>query len=113
MCLSDRVVFVRQDEERGHIYYKTILGDNHSLKGGQSDHSTIEAQTAAWLQDYLNLSVPLESLYVEWSEKDPVFARFAKRFSGLPQPVPQKPQIKTAACNVRATGNQTNSAYLP
>jgi N-glycosylase/DNA lyase len=80
MCLSDRIVFVRQDVERGYIYFKTLMG----LKSTeQIDPANIETQTAAWLNDYLNLDVPLASLYEEWSEKDKVFSRFAKRFGGV------------------------------
>lgn len=85
MCLADRIVFVRQDVERGYIYFKTLIGEssNVSHNAEQLDPADIEAQTAAWLNDYLNLDVPLASLYEEWSEKDKVFARFAKRFGGV------------------------------
>lgn len=85
MCLSDRIVFVRQDTERGYIYFKTLMGQSSSRPNDarQIDLTNIETQTAAWLTDYLNLDVPLASLYEEWSEKDKVFARFAKRFGGV------------------------------
>jgi N-glycosylase/DNA lyase len=79
ICLSDRVVFVRQDEERGYLYHRTMLGDT---KGVSSETSVAES-TAAWLQDYLNLAIPLAELYEEWSDKDEVFKRFAKRFTGV------------------------------
>ncbi|KAJ9477429.1 N-glycosylase/DNA lyase [Pseudozyma hubeiensis] len=80
LCLSDRVVLLRQDEHRGFIYHRTLLPSNDT-----SESNDIEAsrETDRWLVDYLSLDVPLESLYAEWSEKDPVFARFATRFSGL------------------------------
>jgi len=45
--------------------------------------TSVVDQTAAWLADYLNLRVPLTELYEEWSEKDEVFKRFAKRFTGV------------------------------
>ncbi|PWN33601.1 DNA glycosylase, partial [Meira miltonrushii] len=85
MCLSDRIVFVRQDVERGYIYFKTLMGESSNAPklAEQVDPANIEVQTAAWLNDYLNLDVPLASLYEEWSEKDKVFARFAKRFGGV------------------------------
>lgn len=75
ICLSDRVILVRQDEERGYIYHRTLLP-------GPPTAST-NAETAAWLHDYLNLRVPLEALYEEWAEKDKVFARFATKFRGI------------------------------
>lgn len=79
ICLADRVVFVRQDEERGFVYHKTILAQTEEAA---VDLSVIEG-TSAWLEDYLNLRVPLAELYQEWSEKDDVFKRFAKRFTGV------------------------------
>ena len=79
VCLSDRVVFLRQDEERGFLYYRTLV----PASGSSLSIDAIELQTAQWLRDYLNLDVPLEMLYQEWTERDKVFARFADRFSGL------------------------------
>lgn len=79
ICLSDRVVFVRQDEERGFVYYKTMLGEGQH----QQSEDEVAKSTAVWLQDYLNLAVPLAELYEEWSDKDEVFRRFAKRFTGV------------------------------
>lgn len=83
LCLDDRVVFVRQDTARGYLYYRTLLGDN---AGGSKTYAMnsalIEEETRLWLRDYLNLDFPLDDKYNEWSKKDPVFALFAKRFSG-------------------------------
>jgi N-glycosylase/DNA lyase len=79
ICLADRVVFVRQDEERGYLYHKTLLSDQLLTKNVRS----IDQETSAWLIDYLNLRVPLTELYEEWSDKDEVFKRFAKRFTGI------------------------------
>lgn len=76
-CLPDRVVLVRQDEERGWIYHRTILPS--SLAPAEE----IEKETQDWLSDYLNLAVPLESLYEEWAARDAVFGRFAQRFRGI------------------------------
>ncbi|GAC96941.1 DNA repair protein [Pseudozyma hubeiensis SY62] len=80
LCLSDRVVLLRQDEHRGFIYHRTLLP---SSDDSESTNMEASGETVRWLTDYLSLDVPLESLYAEWSEKDPVFARFATRFSGL------------------------------
>lgn len=80
ICLSDRVVLVRQDEERGYLYHRTLLPSND---GPITADDSISADTASWLIDYLNLKVPLAELYEEWSEKDEVFRRFAKRFTGV------------------------------
>lgn len=79
ICLDNRVVFVRQDEERGFLYHKTMLpGANQSSK-----EQAVIRETADWLADYLNLQVPLAEFYEEWSDKDEVFRRFAKRFTGV------------------------------
>lgn len=83
MCLPDRVVFLRQDEERGFIYHRTLLGNNASPATLQMSASDIDDGTAAWLHDYLSLGVPLTQMYEDWSARDPVFKRFAKRFTGL------------------------------
>ncbi|PWZ03305.1 DNA glycosylase [Testicularia cyperi] len=94
LCLSDRVVLLRQDTERGFLYHRTLLpatttgtGTGTSTATSSPSHhidtDTVNADTQRWLIDYLNLDVPLESLYQEWSEKDKVFARYAVRFSGL------------------------------
>ncbi|SNX82690.1 related to 8-oxoguanine DNA-glycosylase [Melanopsichium pennsylvanicum] len=82
LCLSDRVVLLRQDERRGFIYHRTLFPSSIS----DSDHenkAVTDKETERWLNDYLNLDVPLEALYVEWEANDPVFARFATRFTGL------------------------------
>jgi N-glycosylase/DNA lyase len=79
LCLSDRVVLLRQDEARGYLYFRTLLPSGTDT----ADVELVESQTRSWLHDYLNLSVPLEALYKEWSLKDPVFRRFATRFAGV------------------------------
>ncbi|EST06117.1 HhH-GPD domain protein [Kalmanozyma brasiliensis GHG001] len=77
LCLSDRVVLLRQDEHRGFLYHRTLLPSSHD------NDPAVSRETSRFLSDYLSLDVPLEALYAEWAEKDPVFARFATRFSGL------------------------------
>lgn len=79
ICLSDRVVFLRQDEHRGHIYHRTV----QPATSAPMDPDTINAETAMWLQSYLALTVPLSQLYEHWSSLDPVFARFATTFRGI------------------------------
>lgn len=79
LCLSDRVVVLRQDEHRGFLYHKTLLPSSSS----GADVAAVNRETERWLKDYLNLDVPLEALYAEWEAKDAVFARFATRFTGL------------------------------
>jgi N-glycosylase/DNA lyase len=79
-CLPDRVVFVRQDEERGYIYHRTLLPPGVP---SETPSAVASEETALWLSSYLNLSVPLEELYEEWSARDPIFARFAQKFQGV------------------------------
>ncbi|GAK64984.1 N-glycosylase/DNA lyase [Moesziomyces antarcticus] len=81
LCLSDRVVLLRQDEHRGFLYHKTLLPAS-SAPNDDANAQTVR-ETERWLKDYCNLDVPLEALYAEWEAKDAVFARFATRFSGL------------------------------
>lgn len=80
LCLSDRVVLLRQDEHRGFLYHKTLLPPSNTDNQHKAE---INRETERWLDDYLNLDVPLEALYAEWEAKDAVFARFATRFTGL------------------------------
>ncbi|PWN26569.1 DNA glycosylase [Jaminaea rosea] len=79
ICLSDRVVFLRQDASRGYLYHRTLAPDPQAA----STSSSLATSTAAWLHSYLSLTVPLESLYSEWSARDPVFAKTAPRFKGI------------------------------
>ncbi|PWN47961.1 DNA glycosylase [Violaceomyces palustris] len=85
ICLADRVVLLRQDEKRGYLYHRTLTPSrNGDTKGqGSIDEEKLSEQTSEWLLDYLNMNVPLESLYEEWSRRDKVFARFSDRFAGL------------------------------
>lgn len=83
LCLSDRVVLLRQDEHRGFLYHKTLLPPSSASPGDRKQELETSRETVRFLIDYLSLDVPLESLYTEWADKDPVFARFATRFSGL------------------------------
>ncbi len=86
LCLSDRVILLRQDEHRGFLYHRTLLPSSPSTSSSSDNGkhlAMINAETERWLNDYLNLDVPLEALYAEWEAKDPVFARFATRFTGL------------------------------
>ncbi|SPO21568.1 related to 8-oxoguanine DNA-glycosylase [Ustilago trichophora] len=81
LCLADRVVLLRQDEHRGFLYHRTLLPASGSIDSYHE--AAVNRETERWLNDYLNLDVPLEALYAEWEAKDPVFARFATRFTGL------------------------------
>lgn len=81
LCLSDRVVLLRQDQHRGFLYHKTLLPS--TAESPAMETAAVNIETERWLNDYLNLDVPLEALYAEWQAKDPVFARFATRFTGL------------------------------
>ncbi|CAO1615287.1 unnamed protein product [Parajaminaea phylloscopi] len=78
ICLSDRVVLLRQDEDNGYIFHRTLLP-----KTGEIDWEQVNDETRAWVVDYLNLTVPLEALYDQWAEADKVFARFATKFRGI------------------------------
>ncbi|KAG6837287.1 hypothetical protein H0H93_011889 [Arthromyces matolae] len=42
-----------------------------------------EAETLLWLKDYFQLDIDLAALYIEWSARDPVFARMQTRFQGI------------------------------
>ncbi|CAO1619330.1 unnamed protein product [Sympodiomycopsis kandeliae] len=77
ICLSDRVVLLRQDEQRGYLYHKTMLPDDLLINA-----DTI-LETELWIHDYLNLSVNLDTLYQEWTTRDPIFTKFGKRFTGI------------------------------
>lgn len=81
LCLADRVVLLRQDEHCGFLYHRTLLPPSPSIDGNHA--AAVNKETERWLNDYLNLDVPLEALYAEWEAKDPVFVRFATRFTGL------------------------------
>lgn len=81
LCLADRVVLLRQDEQRGFLYHRTLLPSTAAATAVSLDETNFA--TSRWLNDYLNLDVPLEALYREWAERDKVFARYADRFSGL------------------------------
>lgn len=83
LCLSDRVVLLRQDEHRGFLYHRTLLPSSSASPSDSKQELETSRETVRFLIDYLSLDVPLELLYTEWANKDPVFARFATRFSGL------------------------------
>lgn len=85
LCLSDRVILLRQDVERGYLYFNALQPSSSSENGATSDQNRDELlrSTELWLKDYLNLQVPLDEMYKEWAEKDQVFARFATRFAGI------------------------------
>ena len=70
-CLRDRVVFVTQDGANHSLVHRTVYNSNPE-----------PFSTAAWLRDYLNLDTPASQWFAEWSEKDPIFAKHARRFSG-------------------------------
>lgn len=54
-----------------------------TFENSRLDWNVVNSETAKWVTDYLNLSVPLEDLYDEWAATDPVFARFAMKFRGV------------------------------
>lgn len=78
LCLSDRVILLRQDANKGYLYFKAL-----PPTGAIVDNEQLLESTEEWLRDYLNLQVPLDEMYKKWAEKDKVFARFATRFAGI------------------------------
>jgi len=73
LCIHDRVVFLVHDVDQHCLYYRTMPAN-----GSPKRHDT-----AAWLWDYLNLNAPTSTWYQEWCERDPIFAKHAKRFAGM------------------------------
>ncbi|WFD25792.1 DNA-(apurinic or apyrimidinic site) lyase [Malassezia nana] len=43
----------------------------------------IQNDTKEWIWDYLNLDAPISRWYDEWCQRDPIFAKHAKRFAGV------------------------------
>ena len=72
LCLRDRVVFLQHDRTSNCLYYRSVFPEGYSPR----------EPTASWLQDYLSLEAPTNEWYAEWCEKDPIFAKHAKRFAG-------------------------------
>lgn len=84
ICLFDRVVLLRQDEEHGYLYHRTVLPKiDAALAESSTRFAKVQEETERWLVDYLNLSVPLDDMYKDWAERDKVFRRFATRFAGI------------------------------
>lgn len=71
LCLRDRVVFLTHDRTAHTLHHRTV---------GAPDATP--TSTSEWLRNYLNLDVPTTAWYTEWCEKDPIFAKHAKRFVG-------------------------------
>ncbi|EAU88821.2 N-glycosylase/DNA lyase [Coprinopsis cinerea okayama7 len=78
LCLKDRVVCLRQSPST--LYYRSAFPDPQPPLSKRTIH---EAETLAWLRDYFQLDVDLESLYAEWASRDKVFAKVKDRFSGI------------------------------
>lgn len=73
LCIHNRVVFLVHDVDQHCLYYRTVLAP------GTSDIP----DTKAWIWDYLNLDAPISKWYDEWCQRDPIFAKHAKRFAGV------------------------------
>lgn len=78
-CLEDnswigvfahRIWTLRQDEES--VSFETV-----------KSNSTPEEDETVLLSNYLRLNEPLNKLYDEWAECDPVFSETAKKFTGV------------------------------
>jgi N-glycosylase/DNA lyase len=78
LCLQDRVVCLRQSPNT--LFYRSVFP--YSSASPEVDLAR-DNETLLWLKDYFQLDVDLVKLYNEWSEKDPVFARFRRRFEGI------------------------------
>ncbi|CAD6887681.1 unnamed protein product [Tilletia laevis] len=88
LCLSDRVVLVRQDVECGYLYHRTLLPSPNRASGDlepilAEPNSLAAQETTQWLTDYLSLRVPVAELSVHWSSRDPIFAKQNKKFTGF------------------------------
>lgn len=71
LCLRDRIVFLAHDRAGNALLHRTVYANDAG-----------RPSTSSWLRDYLNLDAPAATWFEEWSEKDPVFAKHAKRFAG-------------------------------
>lgn len=78
LCLRDRVVCLRQTPET--LYYRAVYPDPQP---NQVQLLLRDKETVAWLQDYFQLDVDLQTLYNEWASRDAHFARLQSRFSGI------------------------------
>lgn len=47
------------------------------------ENASKNAETLAWLRDYLQLDIDLVKLYAEWAACDPVFAKLQSRYGGI------------------------------
>lgn len=68
LCLPDRLVLLRQSATS--IHYATVYPDDFKREPPEETDSTL-----AWLRDYFQLDVDLETLYRAWGERDDVFRR--------------------------------------
>ncbi|EIW85082.1 hypothetical protein CONPUDRAFT_48745 [Coniophora puteana RWD-64-598 SS2] len=75
LCLSDRVVCLRQSPE--FLFYRT------ALPSGSVNLHEKEAETLVWIRDYFQLDIKLETLYNHWSERDIIFSELRSRFAGI------------------------------
>jgi N-glycosylase/DNA lyase len=78
LCLKDRVVCLRQDEQT--LWYRAVFPTPVQTP---TEEETRETETLAWIRDYFQLDVDLIELYDDWSRRDPVFNRLRDRFSGI------------------------------
>ena len=75
LCLHDRVVCLRQSHTT--LFYRALFPLPHP-------HPAIaDAETLVWINDYFQLNIDLQSLYRQWSARDPVFATIQPRFQGI------------------------------
>jgi N-glycosylase/DNA lyase len=76
--LQDRVVCLRQSPDT--LFYRSVFP--YSSVSPEVELAR-DNETLLWLKDYFQLDIDLVQLYNEWGEKDPVFARFGRRFEGI------------------------------
>jgi len=89
-ALHGRLISLRQDPS--HLHYRVQRSSialapptppASSLGDADSDISTDDDDTSAFLHHYLNLTPDLTSLYAQWSASDSNFAKKAPRFTGI------------------------------
>ncbi|KAK2460831.1 hypothetical protein APHAL10511_007301 [Amanita phalloides] len=78
LCLKDRVVCLRQTPDT--LYYRAVYPNPQP---SQAQLVLRDEETVAWLRNYFQLGVDLQSLYNDWASRDHHFARLQHRFSGI------------------------------
>ncbi|KAJ7774487.1 DNA glycosylase [Mycena maculata] len=78
LCLRDRVVCLKQNPTT--LFYRAVLPDPQP---SAPQLAIRQAETLVWLNDYFQLDVDLQKLYVEWAARDKVFSAIETRFAGI------------------------------